>query len=118
MTSLCVVCFQGDDAAKSMIELSRAQAVEQLPEEDVFDDFCFQIVCDNRVWVLRADTRADMLDWISAIQVAMPVEKVVRQGSLLKKGEKNSAWRMRYFELSQSQLAYFENEVRLGLMSF
>eukprot|EP00730_Choanoeca_flexa_P004299 TRINITY_DN11656_c0_g1_i4.p1 TRINITY_DN11656_c0_g1~~TRINITY_DN11656_c0_g1_i4.p1 ORF type:complete len:926 (+),score=275.08 TRINITY_DN11656_c0_g1_i4:53-2779(+) len=96
--------------AKGEIDLSQAQQVEEIDETIILDDFCFKISCGTRDYILRADTELDMLDWISAVRMNMPKGSVMKCGFVEKKGERNTAWKRRYLELSSTQLAYFEDE--------
>eukprot|EP00045_Choanoeca_perplexa_P018036 m.276072 g.276072 ORF g.276072 m.276072 type:complete len:1434 (+) comp17693_c2_seq2:1525-5826(+) len=101
---------ENSPAAKSDVDLSKALAVEPIDEKDILDDFCFRLDCGKREYILRADTELEMLDWISAILVNMPKHSVMKCGMVSKKGERNTAWKQRFLELSSTQLAYFEDE--------
>jgi hypothetical protein len=43
--------------------------------------------------------------------VNMPKQSVMKRGLVWKKGERNTAWKQRFLELSSTQLVYFEDDV-------
>ncbi|EGD77016.1 hypothetical protein PTSG_07358 [Salpingoeca rosetta] len=98
-------------AAAKVIDLTRARGIQELDELDVGDDNCFQILCDNRTWTLRAHDEVDKLDWISAIRCELPTQNIKKSGYLSKKGELNTkSRRRRWFELSDITLAYYDSK--------